>query len=94
VHPRLTGRWRIGRAVVSRGQVELRLFRWGVRLLPGTPFVIDVKSVDRGGVQSEGWRLGLWTTVAHRRVPVTTATGARLQLGLPAEDVEVVLDAL
>jgi len=94
VHPHLTGRWRIGRAVVSRGQVELQLFRWGVRSPPGPPFVIDVDSVDRSGVQSEGWRLGLCTTVGHRRVPVTTTTEARLQLGVPAMDVEVVLEAL
>ncbi|TXR55437.1 RidA family protein [Quadrisphaera setariae] len=92
-HPPLSHRWRVGRAVVGPGSLQLspgRVLRPG----RGAPVAVDFQAVERDRVQRAGWRHSLRFEASTHLVPVRTTAGARLLLGVPAGDVDVVLDLL
>lgn len=93
-HPQLSRRWRVGRAIVSPGRVELGLYWKGLRLRRLPAFVVDVDAVDRDGVQRAGWLTSLRFDARCRLVTVSTTAGAGVQLAVPAGDLAVVLDLL
>lgn len=92
-HPQLSHRWRVGRAVVGPGSLQL----WPGRVLRpgrGSPVAVDVQVVERDRVQRAGWCHSLRFEASNHLVPVRTSAGARLVLGVPAGDADVVLDLL
>lgn len=93
-HPRLVQRWRVGRAVVSDGTIELTLYRWGLRFRKQEPFVLEVGAVHRDGVRRPGWRACVLFAESHRVVPVTATRGAQVEIALSSGEVDVVLDVL
>lgn len=84
--PGLSRRWRHGRVTVDPGLLTLRPHPLGLRSLPARTVTVGVAGLDLAGEQ----RAGLSTVVAvrpgSRLVPLTTTTGATLQLAVLTSD--------
>lgn len=84
--PGLSRRWRHGRVTVDPGLLTLRRHLLGLRFLPVRTVAVGVAGLDLAGER----RAGLSTLVAvrpgSRLVPLTTTTGAVLQLAVLTPD--------
>ena len=92
--PGLTRRWQHGRVTVEPGLLVLRPYLLGLRFLPRTPISVHVVGIDLAGEQQAG--LGSMATIrpGSRLVPVTTTTGATLQLAVLAAKTDELFAAL
>lgn len=88
--PGLTTRWKHGRALLEPGRITLRPYRWGVRLLPMPALVVPVAAVVTSDPEHSGIRSALTVMPGMRLVPLSTTSGAVVQLAvLPAGADEV-----
>ena len=82
--PGVTRRWRFGRLVVEPGQLTLRPCLVGLRFLPGRPVTVTIADVDLAGEREAGLKDVLGVKPGTRLVPLTTTTGAGLEMALVA----------
>lgn len=86
--------WLVGRAVMTHGRIHLTPHRWGLRSEDRLTVIIDVAVLDRPPGPPQDWSWGGELGPARRVVRLTTTTGARLELALPTDEVELALEAL
>lgn len=93
-HPGLTRRWQHGRVTVEPGLLVLHPYLLGLRFLAKAPVSVHVEGIDLAGEQLAG--LGSMVTIrpGSRLVPVTTSTGASLQLAVLASNTDELFAAL
>lgn len=84
--PGLSRRWRHGRVVVDPGLLTLHHCLLGLRFLPMRTVSVGVAGVDLAGEQRAGLSMLVTVRPGSRLVPLTTTTGATVQLAVLTAD--------